>query len=937
VRNIKGISNFVGTKKFNNTNLIMVIIMMATFSYLFFGIISRADNGGEQERLYDSNGPKVYGVENGGIYKDSVKISFENGFCYLDGRKIVTGTSVDTEGEHKLEVFNTKGILAFKYTFVIDKTKPVISGVKDGYSYNNEVQLSYNEGRATLNGVNILNGYKVSTEGKYSIVVTDNANNESKVNFEIDKTPPTIEGVENLKEYSEPVVIYFNEGIGKLNETDFKSGSKVFENGEYLLKVIDPAGNISTVRFVLKEMSLEKILKKIKAEARNVENYITYKDALEKYNKLKKINVFVNGALVDFKLYDNVEPLILKDEIMVSVEALADYLGIRFYIDEETGEYVMKDADVKVKLKVDYNHGNVNINYDENLEISVVKSKGQILFPLKIMAKIFSSKLHWVAGATKDSGVVGIYRDMDLSGLNLPIKKDNKDNPNYPVITGVKNNGVYNKPVYVVIKSGSYTLDGNTNTSNISKNLFATLDGRKFSGGIVMEEGVHTISAESEEDLKNVVTFTIDKTPPTIKGVEDKKTYNKPVKISFDDGIAVLNGKNIKSETIISKNGNYQLVVTDNTGNSSSIDFVIELLIEEANINEGNEENYADFDYFNKDIEINANEKIKALYINDKDARGRIKISKEGVYTIKTVYKDGSEKINKIVLDKTPPKIIGIMKNKTYNNDRKIEFTEGKGSINRKELNSGDWVTSDGKYDVEVVDKAGNKTEITFWIDKTPPIISGVVDNYVYTDRVKVTFNEGIGRCNDTPILSGKEFKEPGQYKILVKDYAGNFSSVQFKIADLTMEEILEKIKENPAEDMNYSQVAIEMKKRNYKGIKTFVNGVLVDYEKYNNIQPIIIQNRTLVPIRAIVENLNTKIDWDDHTKTVHIKAGEKAIKMSINSNIVYLDETPIKIDVPVMNINNRVLVPLRFISQMLDKYVYWLDYTDDLRFISIY
>jgi hypothetical protein len=704
-----------------------------------------------------------------------------------------------------------------------------------------------------------------------------------------------------------------------------------------LLKVIDSAGNVSSVRFVLKEMSLENIIKKIKADSGNVENYIIYKDVLKKGNKLKKINVFVNGALVDFELYDNVEPLILKDEIMVSVEALADYLGIRFYIDEETGEYIMKDADVRVKLKVDYNHGNVNINNGENLEISLIKSKGQILVPLKFMAKTFSSKIHWIAGDIKDSGVVGIYRDKDESGVNFPIKNYKEDNGNYPVIAGVRNKGVYNKPVYIAIKSGSYTLDGNTNTPNISKNLFATLDGRKFSGGIIMEEGEHRIFAESEENFTDVVTFTIDTTPPIVTGVEDGKTYNRPVKIFFDDGKSLLNGKSINSRTTISKNGDYRLVVKDNAGNKTSIDFVIELLNEEANENEGNVENYVDTHYFNEDIEINKNEEIRALYLNEKKIHGRIKIRKEGVYTIKTVYKDGSEKINKFVLDKTPPKVKDIIENKTYNTDIKVEFTDGKGIVNGKEINSGYLVTSDGKYNVEVVDKAGNKTIISFWIDKTPPIITGVVDNYVYTDRIKVSFNEGIGMYNDIVFLSGSEFKELGEYKIQVQDYAGNLSTVNFKIAFLSMEEILEKIKANPIEELNYSQLAREMGKRNYKGIKTFVNGVLVDYKKYNNVQPIIIQNRTLVPIRAIVENLNTKIDWDDQTKTVHIKAGEKNIKMTVNSNIVYLDENPIQIDVPVMNINNRVMVPLRFISKMLDKYVYWLDYTYDLRFISIY
>lgn len=63
------------------------------------------------------------------------------------------------------------------------------------------------EDTGTLNGQPITldqNGeYKVSDEGEYTLVVTDEAGNETKVRFIIDKIPPliTISGVEDNQRY----------------------------------------------------------------------------------------------------------------------------------------------------------------------------------------------------------------------------------------------------------------------------------------------------------------------------------------------------------------------------------------------------------------------------------------------------------------------------------------------------------------------------------------------------------------------------------------------------------------------------------------------------------------------------------------------------------------------------------------------------------------
>lgn len=111
--------------------------------------------------------------------------------------------------------FTSNGTFTFEYnrrgrTFKqetkvenIDKTTPVISGIKEGTTYTNHVtpQVSddhLKEVQLTLNGEIVQNykpGNEISEEGKYELVARDSAGNETKVTFEI-KYKPEIESEE---------------------------------------------------------------------------------------------------------------------------------------------------------------------------------------------------------------------------------------------------------------------------------------------------------------------------------------------------------------------------------------------------------------------------------------------------------------------------------------------------------------------------------------------------------------------------------------------------------------------------------------------------------------------------------------------------------------------------------------------------------------------
>ena len=91
--------------------------------------------------------------------------------------------------------------------------------------------------------------------------------------------------------------------------------------------------------------------------------------------------------------------------------------------------------------------------------------------------------------------------------------------------------------------------------------------------------------------------------------------------------------------------------------------------------------------------------------------------------------------------------------------------------------------------------------------------------------------------------------------------------------------------------------------------------------------QPAIIsENRTLVPLRKIFEGLGATVLWDDSSRTAIATKGERHVSITIGTNQLIVDDEIIELDVPAKIINNRTLVPLRAISEAFWCDVLWND-----------
>ncbi len=101
------------------------------------------------------------------------------------------------------------------------------------------------------------------------------------------------------------------------------------------------------------------------------------------------------------------------------------------------------------------------------------------------------------------------------------------------------------------------------------------------------------------------------------------------------------------------------------------------------------------------------------------------------------------------------------------------------------------------------------------------------------------------------------------------------------------------------------------------------------------DMSPQIVNGRVLLPMRAIFEALGASVEWDDKTKTVTGTNGDIKIVLTIDSTKAYVNGIELTLAVPAMIIDNRSMVPLRIIAESFGIDVSWDEKTRTVRIIS--
>ena len=111
--------------------------------------------------------------------------------------------------------------------------------------------------------------------------------------------------------------------------------------------------------------------------------------------------------------------------------------------------------------------------------------------------------------------------------------------------------------------------------------------------------------------------------------------------------------------------------------------------------------------------------------------------------------------------------------------------------------------------------------------------------------------------------------------------------------------------------------------------IKVTLDGKKLAFDQ----NPVIIDDRTLVPLRGIFEALGADVQWDGDARRVTAAKGIREFEMTIGESTYYVDGEAMTLDVPAQLVSDRTMVPARVVAESFKCEVGW---NGDTRTVTI-
>ena len=297
----------------------------------------------------------------------------------------------------------------------------------------------------------------------------------------------------------------------------------------------------------------------------------------------------------------------------------------------------------------------------------------------------------------------------------------------------------------------------------------------------------------------------------------------------------IISKNNGKYEYTVTTNGTYEVIATDNAGNTTQKSFTVAFIDKDAPIITGVTDNAI----YNEDIIINAIDNLSGIKTVTLTQNGKKidytlgeKITDSGEYTIvvedsvsnKSIINfkiDRALKNDEIVISQTNDgwtnqnkEITITVKNKIKSikvNEAEVELVDGSYTIT---------ATNNNVYRVEIIDLDGNiitKTIEVSNIDKASPVIYGISEGKTYNEKVNLIIRDDLSGVSSIIITKDGqektynekeiEISENGKYQVKVIDNAGNEKIVNFimQIASSNSDEIT-KGEDNIQDDIPYGE-----------------------------------------------------------------------------------------------------------------------------------
>ena len=112
---------------------------------------------------------------------------------------------------------------------------------------------------------------------------------------------------------------------------------------------------------------------------------------------------------------------------------------------------------------------------------------------------------------------------------------------------------------------------------------------------------------------------------------------------------------------------------------------------------------------------------------------------------------------------------------------------------------------------------------------------------------------------------------------------------------------------------------------------KMDVNGVSVELDPGRGTAPVLRRDRTMLPIRAVTEAMKGTVDWNASERKATLNANGNRVEMWIDRTDLTVNSQSKSMDVAPFIENERTLLPLRFVAENLNSHVTWINDTREI------
>lgn len=94
----------------------------------------------------------------------------------------------------------------------------------------------------------------------------------------------------------------------------------------------------------------------------------------------------------------------------------------------------------------------------------------------------------------------------------------------------------------------------------------------------------------------------------------------------------------------------------------------------------------------------------------------------------------------------------------------------------------------------------------------------------------------------------------------------------------------------------------------------------------FDDLQPVMYGNNLMVPLRSVMDSIDMPFDYDTATRTVSTNRvnSSEVVRNAVGSRLIYVDNTPTRLDTASRMINGSIYVPADYIELLTEKTAYW-------------